>query len=239
LPSPRSLAVGFGLLALAGGAYGAARETSAFAIDRVEVVGAPPPVEAQVRQAVARLHGRSLLAIDGTKLVRTVDALPTVVTASYDRAFPHTLRLSIVPERAVAVVRQGANGWLVSGRGRVMQTMKPHGAASLPRIWIPHSTPVAVGGFLPADHAGAAARSLALATHFPAHVAFAAVQRDGLVFQLRDGLEIRLGDPTDIRLKLAIARLALQHLPAGTTYLDVSVPGRPVAGNNPQVSGRH
>jgi len=60
---------------------------------------------------------------------------------------------------------------------------------------------------------------------------------EGLVFRLRNGLELRLGDPTDIRLKLAILRAAMRHLPTGTLYLDVSVPGRPVAGDNPQVSG--
>jgi hypothetical protein len=36
-----------------------------------------------------------------------------------------------------------------------------------------------------------------------------------------------------VRLKLAIARRALRGLPAGTAYLDVSVPGRPVAGTQP------
>jgi len=48
---------------------------------------------------------------------------------------------------------------------------------------------------------------------------------------------LRLGEPTDVRLKLAIARRALRVLPAGATYVDVSVPGRPVAGTDPQVSG--
>ena len=55
----------------------------------------------------------------------------------------------------------------------------------------------------------------------------------GLVFHLRSGVELRLGDPTDVRLKLAVARRALRGLPAGTAYLDVSVPERPVAGTQP------
>ena len=120
----------------------------------------------------------------------------------------------------------------------MIASIPPHGAHALPRIWIPHTTPVAVGGFLPANHAAAVARALALASRFPAHIVLAALHRDGLLFRLRDGLELRLGDPSDVRLKLAIARLAIHRLPAGSTYLDISVPGRPVAGNNPQVSGR-
>lgn len=238
LPSPRSLAVGFGLLALAGGAYGVARQTSAFSIGRIEVVGGSPRVQAQVRHEVATLRATSLIGLDGAAVVRRVEALPTVLTASYDRAFPHTLRIEIVPERAVAVVRQGAKAWRVSARGRVMASVPPHADRALARIWIPRTTPVATGGFLPANHATAVARALSLASHFPAHIALAALRRDGLLFRLRNGLELRLGNPNDIRLKLAIARLAIHRLPAGTGYLDVSVPGRPVAGNNPQLSGR-
>jgi len=41
-PTRRSLAVGLGLLALALGGYLIARETSMFAIDRIEVKGASP-----------------------------------------------------------------------------------------------------------------------------------------------------------------------------------------------------
>jgi len=58
-----------------------------------------------------------------------------------------------------------------------------------------------------------------------------------LTLRLRSGLELRLGAPTDVRLKLAIARRALRVLPPGSAYVDVSVPGRPVAGPNPPVSG--
>jgi hypothetical protein len=67
-------------------------------------------------------------------------------------------------------------------------------------------------------------------------VAFAQLGASGLVFRLRSGLELRLGDPNDIRLKLAIAVQVLHRLPPGSRYVDVSVPGRPVAGGNPQVS---
>lgn len=237
LPSPRSLVVGFGLLALAGGLYGVARETSAFAVDRVVVEGASPRVQAQVRAAAAGLRGTSLLALDGAGLVRRVEALPTVVSAGYDRAFPHTLRIVVVPERPIAVLRQGAKAWLISARGRATASVPARSAPALPRVWIPRTTPVVVGGFLPANHAAAIARSLALATRFPAHVVTARLRRDGLSFVLRSGLELRLGDPTDVRLKLAIAARALGQLPPGSRYLDVSVPGRPVAGTNPQVSG--
>ncbi|HEX6952559.1 MAG TPA: hypothetical protein VF124_07175, partial [Gaiellaceae bacterium] len=51
-----------------------------------------------------------------------------------------------------------------------------------------------------------------------------------LVFHLRTGLELLLGDAGDIKLKVAVATRALMSLPSGSTYLDVSIPGRPVSG---------
>ncbi len=207
----------------------------------VVVTGAPPEVAAQVRRTLAPLIGTSLVALDGTALERRVEALPTVVAARYDRAFPHVLRIVVVPERAAAVVRSGKDSWLVSARGRLVARIAPSEEANLPRIWLPARAALAAGSFLPANRGGDVARSLAFASRFPAHIRSAALTGGALVFHLRSGLELRMGDPADIRLKLAVARRALAVLPAGTTYLDVSVPDRPVAGaetapQNPRVS---
>jgi cell division protein FtsQ len=240
LPSRRSLAVGLGILAAAAAAYLAARQSSAFAVTRVEVDGAPADVRAQVQKAVAPLAGKSLLALDGSALTRRVEALPTVVSAEYDRTFPHTLHVRVVPETTVAVLRRGADAWILSARGRVVARVAPRTVPGLPRVWVPAKTAVAAGAFVPDDAGGAAARALALAARFPARIATASARHGELVFRLRSGIELRLGEPNDIRLKLAIARRALPRLPAGAAYLDVSVPGRPVAGvastDNPQVS---
>jgi cell division protein FtsQ len=231
LPSRRSLAIGFGLVALAGGAYAVARETSAFAIGHIEVVGGSPVLRAHVRKELASLRGTNLLALNGAALERRVAALPWVVSATYDRAFPHTLRIAIVPETPVAVLHRGSETWLVSARARVITPLVPRSRPQLPRIWVPTAAPVTVGGFLVPDYGGTAARTLGLVQNFPARIATAVLTHGELIFALRSGVEIRLGAPVDVRLKLAIARRALRVLPTGSTYLDVSVPGRPVAGH--------
>jgi cell division protein FtsQ len=235
LPSRRSILVGLALLALASGAYTAARETSTFAVARIQIVGGSPQVRQQVRREVAPIVGTSLLALDGRSLERRVDSIPSVVSVGYDRAFPHTLRLQVVPETVVAVLHRGAQTWLLSGRGRVVTSVAPRRYPALPRIWLPHAAPVAVGQFVQPQGAGSAARALALAAgaRFPARIDTAAIVRQELVLRLHSGVELRLGEPADVRLKLAVARRALRGLPAGTTYLDVSVPGRPVAGTQP------
>jgi cell division protein FtsQ len=209
-------------------------------VTRVEVAGAPADVRAQVQKALAPLAGKSLLALDGSALVRRIEALPTIVSARYDRTFPHTLRVRVVPETPVAVLRRGADAWILSARGRVVSRVEARTVPGLPRVWVPAKTAVAAGGFVPDDIGGAAARALAFAARFPAHIATASSRHGELIFRLRSGIELRLGEPNDVRLKLAIARRALPRLPATATYLDVSVPERPVAGiatvDNPKVS---
>jgi cell division protein FtsQ len=229
-PTRRSLALGLGLLAVALGGYLIARETSLFAIDRIEVQGGSPRVAAQVRQALGSLVGRPLVGLDGSAVLRKVDALPMVVSASYDRSFPHTLTITIVSERPAAVLRRGADSWLVSTRGRVMEPLSSAALPRLPRVWISNRIPVRLGADLTAAGAATAAHAVGLTGAFATHIASASYTEGTLVFQLHSGLEVLLGNGGDIKLKVAVAKRLLAMLPAGSSYLDVSSPGRPVSG---------
>jgi cell division protein FtsQ len=229
-PTRRSLALGFGVLAIALGGYLIARESSLFAVNRIEVRGSSRQVSRQVRAALASVVGRPLVGLNGSAVLQRVDALPTVVSASYDRAFPHTLRIFVVPERPAAVLRRGPESWLVSARGRVMERLPSPGVSRLPRIWISTHTPVRTGAELSESGPATAARAAGLAGALTARVASVAYTGGTLVFHLRSGLELLLGDAGDIKLKVAVATRALMSLPSGSTYLDVSIPGRPVSG---------
>ena len=91
------LLIGFALIAATVLAYFGARETSMFALTTVDVRGAPPLVAAHVRQALRPLHGKSLLALSPGDVTQRLERLPDVASVSYDRDFPHTLRLRISP----------------------------------------------------------------------------------------------------------------------------------------------
>ena len=229
-PTRRSLAVGAVIVALALVGYLTARETSLFAIDRIEVAGAPPQIAGQVRQALASVTGRPLVGLDGASVLRKVDALPTIVRATYDRDFPHTLRITVVPERPAAVLRSGAASWLVSARGRVIERLPSTALPKLPRVWLPSSATVRVGARLTAAGAAAAAHATGLAGAFASRVASASYEHGALVFRMRSGLQLLLGNLGDVKLKVAVAARVLTMLPAGSTFLDVSNPGRPVSG---------
>jgi cell division protein FtsQ len=229
-PTRRSLAVGFGVLLCAAGAYLLARETSMFAIDRIEVQGGSPQVAGQVRRALGSFAGTPLVGLDGSAVLSKVDALPSVVSASYDRGFPHTLRITVVPERPAAVLRRGAESWLLSARGRVLERLPAHADAKLPRIWVPSRTRVHTGAQPSSANAADAARAVGAAGAFATRVGSALHVNGSLVFRLRSGFALVLGDGGDVGLKVAVAERVLTILPSGSTYLDVSTPGRPVSG---------
>ena len=230
-PSGRSLLVGFALLLLGVGGYFTARDTALFAVRRLVVVGGPRRTQAEVRAALAGELGRSLLRVDGADLDRRLASAYDVVSVSFDRAFPHTLRVRIRAERPVLLLRRGADGWVVSARGRVLSRVRNTRLSSLPRAWVPASTEIGVGELLGPAQGGRAAAALASVRQpLFGRVRFVRVGKGELTFVLRTGLELRLGAIDDIRLKLAIARRILALIGPGTVgdYIDVSVPERPV-----------
>jgi cell division protein FtsQ len=242
-PSGRSLLIGLALVLVAGGLYGLARETSMFAVDTVRVEGAAPRLAAQVQHELRRYDGRSLVSVDAASVEQRVDGLPAVRSAAVDRAFPHTLRVRIVPELPVAVLRRGPDSFLVSARGRVIAPIPRATARALPRIWLPATTSIELGSFLGGANGGLAARSLAafVGSGFPGRVTFVRALDGQITLGLRGGLELRLGAPVDLPVKIAIAHGIVPSLArpgaGGPTYLDLAVPERPVAGRNPLPGG--
>jgi cell division protein FtsQ len=238
LPSGRSTAIALVIAALGLGAYLLARESSLFAVQRIAVVGAPPSVAARVRAALARLDGASLVTLDGGAVERSLAALPVVAAARYDRDFPHTLRVFVRPERPVAVLRRGAESWLLSARARVMARLDRGAERALPRIWATKAVSVSLGDTLSGDAARAVKAVTPLAGHrFERRVAAVRVGEGELTLVLRSGLELRLGTLSNLRLKLAVGERIVNVLGNVPGYLDLTDPGRPVSGVNTKVAG--
>ena len=238
LPSGRSIAIGIAIVAVALIALLVARDTSVFAVRTIEVRGADAKLDRRVATALAPLRGTSLLKVHGPEVRRLATALPAVAGVTYDRAFPNTLRVSVQAEEPVAVVRHGTGAWLVSRQGRVLATIRQRTHVSLPRIWLAQPLGVPVGGTLASGDGAEEVTLLDALRGAPLAREIGTVrQAQGQwIYVARGGLEIRVGDTTDLPLKLAIAAEILRHAPV-TGYLDVSVPQRPVARANSQVSG--
>lgn len=234
LPTGRSLAAGFAVLAVGVGGYIAARTTSAFAVTEIEVRGAPPSVARSVRSELEPLLGRSLLDLEADAVQARAEAIPFVAAARVDRAFPHTLVVAVRPERPIAVLRRGAESWLISTRGRVLRPLARGSLRRLARIWVPPSTRVATGERLSEARVARALRVLVVLreARMPARVRTVRVDAE-LTAVLDSGLEVRLGGEADLALKAAVSSRIVPLLSAPgappSGYLDVSVPERPVA----------
>jgi hypothetical protein len=237
LPSSRSLALGVILAALAACAYVGARETSVFAIHSIRVEGVPPALGRRVETALQPLTGESLLKLKPDDVTRLATALPDVATVTYDRAFPNTLSVRVEAEQPLAVLRRASDSWLVSRHGRVMKKVARGTFAALPRIWVPQSDDVTLGSTLGAG--GGAAEAAALAPVRSAglspRVLSVGIKDGQITYALRGGVDLRVGSADNLSLKLTIARQILTQTTV-VGYLDVSVPERPVAGDNPQLS---
>jgi cell division septal protein FtsQ len=221
----------FVAVAAIGVAYGIAYMTPVFAVDRVVVRGAPPELSREVTRATRDLVGRSLVAIDAEQVEGKLRTLPAVAGVSVDRAFPDELVVKVAPERAVAVVKRGSSAWLATGAGKVIREIETGTQRHLPRLWLAKGATVRVGGQIPAGLVSAT-RALAAAhsAGLGGRVKGVRLHGEELTLVLRRGLELRLGRATDVGMKLAIAREVLGVVGGPTTYIDVSVPQRPVAG---------
>jgi cell division septal protein FtsQ len=163
-----------------------------------------------------------------------------VAGATFDRGYPHTLRIEVVPELPVAVLRQGSSSWLAAASGRVVADLDRGARPFLPRVWLQRDVEVRLGEPVQGLELRAVATVAPLVDRpLPARVTAVVATKDELTLRLRNGIELRLGDGADLAVKLEVARRILPQLEAGPGYLDVSVPDRPVAGTtlNSQVEG--
>ena len=231
VPSGRALFVTFGVLLAVAIAYWVAYATPVFAVDTVTIEGAPPALEQDVTRATRDLVGQSLVSIDADEVEGSLRALPAVAGVSVDRAFPSTLVIRIAPERPVAVIRRGTSAFLATGAGKVIREIAVGTERGTPRLWIRRGTTIRVGGQIPAGLVPAT-RTLAEAHNagIASRVKGVRLTGEELTLVLRHGTEIRLGRPADVGMKLVIARKVLAVVDGSTSYVDVSVPQRPVAG---------
>ena len=238
VPWRRAAGIGAGVAAAVALLYVGARETSVFAVRTIEVSGGPPAVRAAVRAAAASVAGESLVGLDGDALVDELEALPSVRAASYDRAFPSTLRIFVRPERPVALVKVRSDRWILSKRGRVIRPAPADLAGPLPQFRLSHAAALRPGAFVTDPGARTILAALAVVPQrFPATIRSVRLRAGALTLGLRTPWgqpELRLGEPVEVDVKLVVAGLVLRSIPAANRhsvgYVDVSVPERTVVG---------
>ena len=217
-----------------------------FAVRSIEVEGASPALAAEVACQLRPLDGRSLVALERRRSRAASSTRCRPFAASVvDRAFPHTLRIRVVPELPVAVLGAARSRGSSPARGRVIARDRARARRDLPRIWLPTTHRDSTRAPSSTDEPGRAGRPLAR------RVSSAAASRVGSPSCARSTVRSRSdfaagsrsGSATPIDLAPEDrdrarhpADLALPGRAARTTSTSPS-PSARSRGRNPQLSG--
>jgi cell division protein FtsQ len=199
-----------------------------FAIDSVTIAGATTN-EREIETAVERAAGdMTTLHIKDDQLRDAVAQFPTVATVRASTSFPHTLHVTVTERLPVGFIKTGTNRTAVSADGYLMPGAS-FDPKRLPRI----DGPVAHGARLEGDRAAQAAILGATPPPLRDQVMDSSwdEQHGGVAVQLDGGPEVRFGDGSRARDKWTAAVTVLSGPERGSpSYLDVSIPQRPVSG---------
>jgi cell division septal protein FtsQ len=152
---------------------------------------------------------------------------PVVKQLQVDTQFPHGMRIRVIEQVPVAVIDAGGHKTAVAGDGTLLHDLVAR--STLPTITVG----VVPGGTHVTGWVLSEVRLLAAA---PYQLLAKVAQVDdggthGLAVKLRDGPSLYFGAPRQLDSKwTAAAEVLADTGSAGAAYIDVTDPGRPVAG---------
>ena len=214
------------------------RQSSLVAVEHVRISGVHGPeahaIESALREAA---RGMSTLDAKPAALEAAVARFPAVSAVRAVPSFPHSMRIEVTQQPAVAALLVGGTRTAVSAGGLVLgqsllssslptvaDDAAPGPGSQLRNVLVLQA--LAVLGAAPAalDHLAAKAY----------------VGTRGLTVVMRDGLLVYFGDATRPHAKwLSLASVLADSSSAGATYVDVRLPGRPAAGFPPGAAPVH
>ena len=204
------------------------RDVSWFAVNEVTVDGATTN-ERQIRSALEQVSGdMTTLHLKDDQLREAVARFPTVASVSAGTSFPHTLHVTITERLPVAYVHLHGQDTAVSADGYLLPGLD-FDADAMPRI----DGAGASGARLNGDAAAQASILGATPEQLRELITSSNWNEDdgGVVVELENGPEVRFGDGSRAADKWAAAVAVLSGPERGSpSYLDVSVPDRPVSG---------
>jgi cell division protein FtsQ len=177
----------------------------------------------QVRETAGIAPGTPLLRVDVDAARARVARLPQVASVEVTRGWPHTVVVTVVERKPVAVVGEPGRRTLVDAEGVLFDTVSGAPPAGV--------VPMDVASPGPGDPATMAALTAveALSTHLRRQVASVAARTpDDITLTLTDGTQVRWGGPEKSgrkgdALEAVIGQLAKGGLDPART-IDVSTP---------------
>lgn len=224
----RAIAAAAAILVLYAGYMLWFRNLPLFSIDEVTVTGATTNAPA-IKTAVEQVAGdMTTLHLKDGELRDVVAHFPTVASVGASTSFPHTLHVTVTERLPVAFIKVGDRRTAVSADGYLLLGAS-FDQSELPRI---EGTGTA-GARLSGDAADEAAILGAVPAPLRDHVSGSTWSDadGGVVVSLDNGPDLRFGDGSRAHDKWTAAVAVLSSSEHGSpSYLDVSVPDRPVSG---------
>jgi cell division protein FtsQ len=204
------------------------RTSSLVRVTQVTVTGIDGAQAGEIRDSLEiAARDMTTLAVDDGALRDAVATYPVVRSLKASAGFPHRLRIVVNAYEPVAAVQVGGGSPTpVASDGTLLRGTK---AKHLPVIGI-KSVP---GGNRVADAGALKAIGMVAAAPAPLRARLERVyqSRRGLAATLQDGPKLYFGGGERPRAKwAAAARVLAADSSLGATYVDVRIPGSPVAG---------
>jgi len=204
------------------------RNLSWFAIDEVSVQGATTS-EREVTAAIQRAsEDMTTLHIKDSELAAAVSRFPTLAAVKADTSFPHGLHVTVRERLPVAVAEIGGRQVAVSPDGYMLVGL------SFDPKKLPAIEGASASGARLDEKAGAQAAILGAAPEpLSGRIEGSSWQEEdgGVVVDVDGAPALLFGDGSDAEDKWAAAVTVLSSEERGSpSYLDVSVPERPVSG---------
>jgi cell division protein FtsQ len=205
------------------------RDSSFVAVRHVTVTGLTTSDAPRIRTALtAAAHEMSTLHVQQAALDAAVAGFPVVKGVVAEPAFPHGLKIRVVEERPVALLAVGGERLLLAPDGGVLRgvaTGHPlaliRSRGAVPQDTLTERAPLSALRVVAAAPALLAARISSVGQ----------ASGQGLVVKLRSGPEVIFGGAGRVAAKWAAAAAVLADPSSrGASYVDVRLPGRPVAG---------
>jgi len=223
----RAVAALAGVLLLAGGAWLWLRDSSLVAVRRVTVTGVTGPSADAIRSALAdAARQMTTLHVQVSRLRAVVAPYGVVRGLRVSTDFPHGLHIRVDENPPVAALVLDGRRLPVTADGTILAGVPA--SSRLASVSISR----AQAGTRLTDARGLAC--LAVMAAAPSSLRYEVTRvyfgSGGLTAQLRNGPALYFGDDTRLEAKwMAAARVLADAGSAGASYLDVRIPGRPVA----------
>ena len=216
-----------GVAGLLGGGWIWLRGSSLLAVRDVSVTGLSGRDAPRVRVALeSAARGMTTVRVRRSDLRAAVAGYPLVKDLRVDADLPRTLRIRVIENRPVAALEAGARRVAVADDGTLLLDEVATGLPSVPVDTLP-------GGPRVTDPRRLSAIAVAAAAPDALRPLVRRVRRGtgGLRVELEGGVRVVFGSGARAAAKwAAAARLLADSRAAGSTYIDVRLPERPVAG---------